>query len=187
MKNNLLNWLIGSIANTFNGFGNNSAGGGGGLGAIAGFAGKLLGGFHEGGSFKVDGNSGVDKNLIAFMASKGERVTVETKEQQRGDEVIAGFAGKLLRGFNSGGSFMVGGQSGMDRNLVAFKASKGERVTVETKEQQRQGGADTYIITSNFDGAVIHAASEEDLRRVEQAARDGAVAEMHKRKRMGAY
>ena len=44
-----------------------------------------------------------------------------------------------IMGFNRGGAFTVGGQPGMDRNLVSFKAGNRERVTVETVRQQQQG------------------------------------------------
>lgn len=58
-----------------------------------------------------------------------------------------GLLGGLL-GFASGGSFMVDGRGGVDQNIVAFKASKGEKVTVQTKEQQQygMGGGDTFVI-----------------------------------------
>jgi len=39
----------------------------------------------------------------------------------------------------TGGSFMVGGQGGTDSQLVAFKASPNERVTVQTPGQQMAG------------------------------------------------
>ncbi len=39
-------------------------------------------------------------------------------------------------GFATGGSFMVGGEGGTDNNLVAFRASRGERVDVLTPAQQ---------------------------------------------------
>lgn len=48
-------------------------------------------------------------------------------------------------GFASGGSFMVGGPSGTDRTPVSFMASRGERVTVETPDQQRRGGMTVNI------------------------------------------
>jgi len=44
-----------------------------------------------------------------------------------------------LPGFATGGSFMVGGQGGTDSQLVAFKASPKERVTVQTPGQQMAG------------------------------------------------
>ena len=40
-------------------------------------------------------------------------------------------------GYASGGSFMVGGQGNADSQLVGFRATPGERVTVETPDQQR--------------------------------------------------
>lgn len=45
-----------------------------------------------------------------------------------------GFPGKA-----HGGSWLVGGDGGTDSQLVAFRASPNERVTVETPEQQRTG------------------------------------------------
>jgi hypothetical protein len=43
--------------------------------------------------------------------------------------------------FATGGSFMVGGRGGTDSQMVAFKASPNERVTVETPGQQMAGQA----------------------------------------------
>jgi len=42
-----------------------------------------------------------------------------------------------LPGFATGGSFTVGGKGGVDTNVVAFRATKGEKVTIETPEQQK--------------------------------------------------
>ena len=58
-----------------------------------------------------------------------------------------GFFSKIFKkifsifGFQRGGDFTVGGEGGKDNNLVAFKASKGENVSVKTPEQQRSGDA----------------------------------------------
>lgn len=52
----------------------------------------------------------------------------------------------------SGGSFVVGGRGGIDTNPVRFMATRGERVTVETVEQQRarqSGGQVTVNIINN--------------------------------------
>jgi tape measure domain-containing protein len=57
----------------------------------------------------------------------------------KGDLPIGGTDGKVT-GFATGGSFIVGGQSGTDKNLVQFMATRGEKVTVETPEQQRRDG-----------------------------------------------
>lgn len=43
-----------------------------------------------------------------------------------------------LGGFQTGGSFIVGGSGPPDSRNIAFRATPGERVTVETPEQQRQ-------------------------------------------------
>ncbi len=43
-----------------------------------------------------------------------------------------------LPGYASGGSFMVGGHGGTDTTPIAFMATPGERVTVETQGQQSQ-------------------------------------------------
>lgn len=51
--------------------------------------------------------------------------------------------GKLF-GFKDGGSFQVGGSGGIDSQLVAFKASPNERVTV-TKPGQDMGGGGIVI------------------------------------------
>ncbi len=57
---------------------------------------------------------------------------------------IGSSIGKLF-GFASGGSFTVAGGGGTDSQLVAFRATPGERVTVETPAQQRGGGGMTVI------------------------------------------
>lgn len=44
-------------------------------------------------------------------------------------------------GFYKGGSFMVNGSRGVDKNLVRFNASNGERVDILTPKQQRQQAA----------------------------------------------
>ena len=55
--------------------------------------------------------------------------------------------------FASGGSFLVGGQGGVDNNRVAFNATKGERVIVQTPEQQQQQNVNVYNVMDNdFDG-----------------------------------
>lgn len=60
------------------------------------------------------------------------------------------FGGFALPGFASGGSFQVGGSGGIDSQLVAFKASPNERVTV-TKPGQTMGDAGTYAPVYNID------------------------------------
>ncbi len=45
-----------------------------------------------------------------------------------------------LAGFAEGGSFVVGGRPGTDANMVMFKATQGERVTISTPQQSAGGG-----------------------------------------------
>lgn len=52
--------------------------------------------------------------------------------------------------FASGGSFEVGGKGGIDQNLVAFRATKGERVTIETQSQQRAGEGGGVTVVQNI-------------------------------------
>ena len=57
-----------------------------------------------------------------------------------------------LLGFQHGGQFKVGGVGGADSKLVAFKATPGEQVTVETPGQQKKGGGNvTYIDARGVD------------------------------------
>lgn len=58
--------------------------------------------------------------------------------------VLAGTDSTMF-GFASGGRFTVGGAGGTDSQLVAFKASPNERVTVETPGQQAGNGAPIQI------------------------------------------
>lgn len=54
---------------------------------------------------------------------------------------IIGSLFKMIPGFATGGSFKVGGKAGVDQNLVAFRASKGEMVDVRRPGQSMGGGA----------------------------------------------
>jgi ribosomal protein L12E/L44/L45/RPP1/RPP2 len=61
-----------------------------------------------------------------------------------------------LPGFATGGSFMVGGSGGTDSQLVAFRATPGERVSIETPGQQRGGNSyNVYVDASNSNGINI--------------------------------
>lgn len=71
-----------------------------------------------------------------------------------GAGATGGGIGKMLGGlfgFANGGSFMVGGNGGTDSQLVAFKASPDERVSISTPRQDRlaakgSGGKMTVIV-----------------------------------------
>lgn len=87
---------------------------------------------------------GLGRGLLGVGSSIAGRIA------GRGVDYLSGLAGDALGGlfgggfslpaFNTGADFTVGGRSGVDRNLVAFMATKGERVTV-TPRGQSAGGA----------------------------------------------
>lgn len=73
---------------------------------------------------------------------------------------IGGIPGSLgLPGFATGGQFTVGGGGGTDSQLVAFKATPGERVTIETPAQQAQGGTNNEIVMNNYFSSDVSAES----------------------------
>lgn len=55
-------------------------------------------------------------------------------------------------GFKTGGSFKVGGMSGVDRNLVSIRATKGEIVDIR-RPGNDNGGGNTVIMHNDFRGA----------------------------------
>lgn len=71
---------------------------------------------------------------------------------------FGGILGNLmpsLPGFNEGADFMVGGTGGVDKNVVAFRASRGERVQVTPAgKESGGGGGDVYfnITTPDVEG-----------------------------------
>lgn len=59
-----------------------------------------------------------------------------------------------LFGFATGGSFTVGGSGGTDSQLVAFKATPGEKVTVNTPQQASGGATVNYAPVINAQSGV---------------------------------
>lgn len=62
--------------------------------------------------------------------------------------IMSGLGGFM--GFAGGGQFTVGGRGGIDKNLAMMKLSSGERVTIETPQQQRDGLAGMGGMTQHF-------------------------------------
>ena len=62
--------------------------------------------------------------------------------------------GKLF-GFAHGGDFTVGGGGGTDSQMVAFRATPGEQVSVRTPAQQQSGGGTYYIDARGADSSAI--------------------------------
>lgn len=81
--------------------------------------------------------------------------------------IISGIFGSLF-GFANGGSFQVGGAGGIDSQVVAFRASPNERVTV-TKPGQEGGGRGAYAPVYNIDA---RGADQAAVARLERGLQD---------------
>ncbi|WP_430261914.1 phage tail tape measure protein [Neorhizobium sp. DAR64862/K0K3] len=81
--------------------------------------------------------------------------------------IFTGLLGGLF-GFANGGSFNVGGAGGIDSQLVAFKASPNETVSV-TKPGQRTGGGGTLVFSPTIDA---RGADQAGLSRVQRQLDD---------------
>jgi len=56
-------------------------------------------------------------------------------------------------GFKTGGSFKVGGMSGIDQNVVSFRATKGEMVDITRPGNDNGGSGGTIVMHNDFRGA----------------------------------
>ena len=80
------------------------------------------------------------------------------------DGLVSGIGGLL--GFQNGGSFNVGGSGGTDSQVVAFRASPNERVSIQTPEQQAASGGGV-VINAPF-APVIQGGSANDRAAIRQ-------------------
>jgi len=64
---------------------------------------------------------------------------------------VSGFFGNVrgLLGFQHGGAFTVPGVGGPDSQLIAFRATPGEHVSIKTPEQQSRGGDGVQVNIEN--------------------------------------
>lgn len=74
--------------------------------------------------------------------------------------------GKLLPGFASGGSMIVGGRGGTDKNIVAFRATRGERVDIHAKGADRGGAGVMQYFTVNAQGAILAEGLKSEMQNV---------------------
>lgn len=106
----------------------------------------------------------------------------------RGGSVVSGFLGSLL-GFKDGGSFEVGGVGGMDSQLVAFRATPDERVTITRPGQDMGGGMSgalrVEIVSDSamFDARVVSIAGPLAV----QTARANTRAVLERQRRAGPF
>lgn len=68
---------------------------------------------------------------------------------------ITGGIGIPLPGFASGGSFTVGGSGGTDSQVVAFKATPGERVSVSPPGKMAGSSSNVSVAVHNYAGAAV--------------------------------
>lgn len=82
---------------------------------------------------------------------------------------ILGSFGSALPGFATGGQFEVGGDGRTDSTLVAFRATRGERVSVETPQQQRRRDNAAGVANTNGGPANVAVAAVLSERDIENA------------------
>jgi hypothetical protein len=113
---------------------------GGGTGVTGGGAGGILSFFK--GLFGGTTTGAADANSIAGSSINSD--------------IMDSFTAGALGGFANGGDFVVGGDGGVDSSLVAFKATRGERVSVGSDADRGQVHHDHYnysptIVTPDAD------------------------------------
>ena len=97
-------------------------------------------------------------SIIADMAKIGMQTFLLGPLQNWFQGLLGGFmgvGGAGLPAYNEGADFVVGGRGGVDQNVVAFKASRGERVTVTPAGKDGSNGQVTnnfYITTPDVQG-----------------------------------
>lgn len=64
-------------------------------------------------------------------------------------------------GFATGGSFTVGGSGGTDSQLVRFRGTPGERVTI-TRPDQQMGGAGVSVVVNNYTQSEVQTQSRQN-------------------------
>lgn len=101
------------------------------------------------------------KKLYAALEAQGgssgsfQTLSMANSTNTGANSSIQNITGKGVPGFAKGTDFVVGGRSGRDTNPIHFNATKGERVTVQTRAQQRaaersgEGGARSQVINFN--------------------------------------
>src|SRR3546814_13514078 len=97
-----------------------------------------------------------------------------------------------LPGFATGGSFRVGGAPGIDKNLVAFRATRGEMVDIR-KPGNDNGGVVVVHVQANdyFDAKVAQGAAQVAapmaVRAGTYARQDAQIGSASCRERVGQY
>lgn len=107
--------------------------------------------------------------LSDAIADLGRQI-LRTFAQRAVSSIFTGGFG--LPGFATGGSFQVGGSGGIDSQLVAFRASPNETVSI-TKPGQMVGGSGgtvTIALGPGLEASMLDKAARQSVRIVQQAA-----------------
>jgi hypothetical protein len=90
------------------------------------------------------------KQLISEAKQFVDSIPARTEKKI---EFFVEYTGAGLPGFQHGGSFVVGGQGGADSQMVAFRATPGERVTIDNSSQSQNFGP--FNMSSEIDGQAL--------------------------------
>lgn len=106
----------------------------------------------------IDGSKSVKEALADLLGSLSETWMNQAFQALLGGGVAGNSGGLLgslfgglgsLVGFANGGSFEVGGAGGIDSQLVAFRASPNETVSITKPGQERGSGGQPYVVRSD--------------------------------------
>jgi len=149
------------------------------VGAIKGT--QFAGEFKTGGDFTVGGSGAADSQMVAFRATPGEQVSVKTPSQttksllpegfkilERIASVTAGLVGNMPEAqfageFKNGGDFTVGGSGSPDSQMVSFKATPGEKISVRTPSQSRNGQSENQPQSKILEQTIINTINPDDV------------------------
>lgn len=148
-----LNSLSDAIAKLFSKTGDGSSGGGI-LGAIGSIVGSVFG-----------KGSGAGTIGPVDMSGWGDP----------GGPMSGADTGIKLPGFKTGGSFKIGGQAGVDKNLVMFRGSVGEHVNITKGNDNGPVGTTNVNMGGVHFAGGIDLATREEVYRVADAARQAAI------------
>lgn len=81
------------------------------------------------------------RQVVSSLTVGELRYNARSNPNFLGDPNLPSFQQLNAPGYAKGGSFMVGGRAGVDKNPVSFNATRGEKVTIQTRAQQRAMGA----------------------------------------------
>lgn len=123
--------------------------------AVVGGLSNVLGGLFGGSAISVS-SGGIGGSITAALG--------------HASSIASGLDTRNLEHFATGGSFKVGGAPGIDNNLIAFKATRGEMVDIRRPGNDNGGAA---VMQFDLRGAVVTADLLAQMNRIGQTAAVG--------------